>query len=105
MIDEVMMDQALVLAARGRGATSPNPMVGAVVTHGNRVVGRGFHVRAARMLKSLRSTRPVAQPRVPRCIAPLSRAVTRVVRGRVLSGSYVPAWRTWWSGSRIPTRV
>ena len=46
MIDDVMMDQALALAARGRGATSPNPMVGAVVTHGDRVVGRGFHVRA-----------------------------------------------------------
>jgi diaminohydroxyphosphoribosylaminopyrimidine deaminase/5-amino-6-(5-phosphoribosylamino)uracil reductase len=41
-----MMDQALVLAARGRGATSPNPMVGAVVTRGDRIVGRGFLARA-----------------------------------------------------------
>ncbi len=41
-----MMDQALVLASRGRGATSPNPMVGAVVTRGARIVGRGFHARA-----------------------------------------------------------
>ena len=41
-----MMDQALTLAARGRGGTSPNPMVGAVVTRGDQVVGRGFHARA-----------------------------------------------------------
>ena len=46
VIDDAVMDQALALAARGRGATSPNPMVGAVVTRGDRVVGRGFHARA-----------------------------------------------------------
>jgi diaminohydroxyphosphoribosylaminopyrimidine deaminase/5-amino-6-(5-phosphoribosylamino)uracil reductase len=40
------MDEALALAARGRGATSPNPMVGAVVTADGRTVGRGFHARA-----------------------------------------------------------
>ena len=32
--DEASMDEALALAARGRGGTSPNPMVGAVVTQG-----------------------------------------------------------------------
>ena len=46
MNDDAMMDQALALAAKGRGATSPNPMVGAVVTRDGRVVGRGFHARA-----------------------------------------------------------
>ena len=40
------MDEALRLAARGRGATSPNPMVGAVVARGDQVVGRGFHAGA-----------------------------------------------------------
>ena len=40
------MDLALDLAARGRGATSPNPMVGAVLWNAGRVVGRGHHVRA-----------------------------------------------------------
>ena len=43
---DAMMDLALELAAKGRGATSPNPMVGAVVARGDRVVGRGFHARA-----------------------------------------------------------
>ena len=41
-----MMDQALALAARGRGATSPNPMVGAIVTKADRILGRGFHAHA-----------------------------------------------------------
>ena len=37
------MRQALDLAAQGRGATSPNPMVGAVLVRDGEVVGRGFH--------------------------------------------------------------
>jgi diaminohydroxyphosphoribosylaminopyrimidine deaminase / 5-amino-6-(5-phosphoribosylamino)uracil reductase len=41
------MDRALFLAARGRGLTSPNPMVGAVVVSPDGVVvGQGFHLRA-----------------------------------------------------------
>jgi diaminohydroxyphosphoribosylaminopyrimidine deaminase/5-amino-6-(5-phosphoribosylamino)uracil reductase len=44
--DDALMDQALMLAARGRGATSPNPMVGAIVTASGRIIGRGFHPRA-----------------------------------------------------------
>lgn len=44
--DEALMALALDLAARGRGATSPNPMVGAMLWNGGRVVGRGYHVRA-----------------------------------------------------------
>ncbi len=37
------MHTALELAARGRYFVSPNPMVGAVLTRGKRIVGRGFH--------------------------------------------------------------
>jgi diaminohydroxyphosphoribosylaminopyrimidine deaminase/5-amino-6-(5-phosphoribosylamino)uracil reductase len=40
------MNRALRLAARARHATSPNPMVGAVVVRGGAVVGEGFHRRA-----------------------------------------------------------
>jgi diaminohydroxyphosphoribosylaminopyrimidine deaminase/5-amino-6-(5-phosphoribosylamino)uracil reductase len=40
------MRAALDLAARARGRTSPNPMVGAVVVRDGRVVGRGWHERA-----------------------------------------------------------
>jgi diaminohydroxyphosphoribosylaminopyrimidine deaminase/5-amino-6-(5-phosphoribosylamino)uracil reductase len=41
------MERALLLAARARGRTSPNPMVGAViVSRDGIVVGQGFHQRA-----------------------------------------------------------
>ena len=40
------MTRALHLAARGRGRTSPNPMVGAVVVSGGRIVGKGYHLKA-----------------------------------------------------------
>jgi diaminohydroxyphosphoribosylaminopyrimidine deaminase/5-amino-6-(5-phosphoribosylamino)uracil reductase len=41
--DERFMDEALELAARGRGLVSPNPLVGAVVVADGQVVGRGWH--------------------------------------------------------------
>jgi diaminohydroxyphosphoribosylaminopyrimidine deaminase/5-amino-6-(5-phosphoribosylamino)uracil reductase len=37
------MQLALALAARGRGFTSPNPCVGAVVVKNGKVVGKGWH--------------------------------------------------------------
>src|SRR2546429_252826 len=37
------MRRALELAERGRGLTSPNPLVGAVVAHNGEIVGEGFH--------------------------------------------------------------
>src|SRR2546425_8004433 len=40
------MAQALVLAWRGAGQTSPNPPVGAVVVHQGKVLGTGYHRRA-----------------------------------------------------------
>jgi diaminohydroxyphosphoribosylaminopyrimidine deaminase/5-amino-6-(5-phosphoribosylamino)uracil reductase len=40
------MDRALRLAEQGIGLTSPNPMVGAVLVRGERVVGEGTHLRA-----------------------------------------------------------
>ncbi len=44
--DEDYMREALRLARRGYGATSPNPMVGAILVKCGRVVGRGWHHRA-----------------------------------------------------------
>ncbi len=45
-MDDGFMRRALRLAERGRGRTSPNPMVGAVLVRNGRVVGEGFHPRA-----------------------------------------------------------
>jgi diaminohydroxyphosphoribosylaminopyrimidine deaminase/5-amino-6-(5-phosphoribosylamino)uracil reductase len=43
MDDETTMRRALALAERGRGRTSPNPLVGAVVVRDGDVVGEGWH--------------------------------------------------------------
>jgi diaminohydroxyphosphoribosylaminopyrimidine deaminase/5-amino-6-(5-phosphoribosylamino)uracil reductase len=40
------MTLALRLAAKGRGTTSPNPMVGALVVRQGKIIGQGFHLRA-----------------------------------------------------------
>lgn len=39
------MRRALELAGKGRGFTSPNPMVGAVVVKKGRIIGEGYHRR------------------------------------------------------------
>ncbi len=44
--DVSCMTLALRLAAKGRGRTSPNPMVGAVIVNKGRVVGKGYHRQA-----------------------------------------------------------
>lgn len=41
-----MIQRCLILARRGMGYTSPNPMVGAVVVQGETIVGEGFHPAA-----------------------------------------------------------
>lgn len=45
-VDHLHMAQALRLAERGLYTTQPNPRVGCVIAHGERVVGTGFHTRA-----------------------------------------------------------
>jgi diaminohydroxyphosphoribosylaminopyrimidine deaminase/5-amino-6-(5-phosphoribosylamino)uracil reductase len=44
--DRRFMGQAIRLAEQGRGATRPNPVVGAVLVKGGKVLARGFHRRA-----------------------------------------------------------
>ncbi len=46
MKDQQYMKLALKLAARGRGKTSPNPLVGAVIVKEGEIVGRGYHQKA-----------------------------------------------------------
>lgn len=40
------MTRAIELAILGEGSTSPNPMVGAVLVHKDRILGEGYHARA-----------------------------------------------------------
>ena len=43
MNDELLMQRCLQLASLGGGYVSPNPMVGAVVVHDNKIIGEGYH--------------------------------------------------------------
>ena len=44
--DQRFMRRALELAARARGRTSPNPLVGAVLVKDGQILGEGYHQRA-----------------------------------------------------------
>ena len=44
--DEQYMREALILARQGRGRTSPNPVVGAVIVKDKVIIGRGWHQKA-----------------------------------------------------------
>lgn len=44
-LDSSFMGRAFELAKRGRGATSPNPVVGAVIVRDGAIVGTGYHER------------------------------------------------------------
>lgn len=46
MTDKFYMQKALALAARGIGRTSPNPMVGAVIVKGDKIIASGYHKKA-----------------------------------------------------------
>ena len=37
------MERALMLAEKGRGKVSPNPMVGCVIVHEDKIIGEGWH--------------------------------------------------------------
>lgn len=41
--NESYMLRCLELAAKGLGTTAPNPMVGSVLVHENRIIGEGYH--------------------------------------------------------------
>ena len=48
MDDRDYMKMALALAEKGRGFTSPNPMVGAVLVRNDQVIGKGWHQMAGK---------------------------------------------------------
>ena len=45
LTDELYMRRCLQLAANGLMGARPNPMVGAVIVAGQRIIGEGYHVR------------------------------------------------------------
>jgi diaminohydroxyphosphoribosylaminopyrimidine deaminase / 5-amino-6-(5-phosphoribosylamino)uracil reductase len=47
--DAVHLERTLELAERGRGRTSPNPLVGAVLVKAGRPIGEGFHAEPGQL--------------------------------------------------------
>ncbi len=47
--DQTFLTRAIELAERGRGRTSPNPMVGALVVRDGEVLGEGYHEAAGKL--------------------------------------------------------
>ena len=43
--DEYYMHRCIELARLGAGNVAPNPMVGAVLVHGGRIIGEGYHMQ------------------------------------------------------------
>ena len=62
MTDEKHMRAALREAERGRGQTSPNPAVGAVIVRGGRIIARGFHRRAGEDHAEIAALRVLKNP-------------------------------------------
>lgn len=54
------MARALEIAAWGRGYTSPNPMVGAVIVHNDRIIGEGYHRRCGEAHAEVNAVNSVA---------------------------------------------
>lgn len=49
MIDQSYMLRAIKLAKEGEGWCHPNPMVGAVIVKGGRIIGEGYHARCGEL--------------------------------------------------------
>lgn len=61
--DSEWMHLALAEAAKGRGSTSPNPMVGAVLVRNGRLLAKGYHRRAGLPHAEIEALRRVKNPK------------------------------------------
>jgi len=61
MTDAHFMRLALRFARRGYGLTSPNPMVGAILVKGGKILGRGWHHRAGEPHAEIEALRNAAK--------------------------------------------
>lgn len=60
VLPEKYMQRCFELASLGSGRTSPNPTVGAVLVHRNRIIGEGFHTRYGHPHAEVEAVRSVA---------------------------------------------
>ena len=67
-IDELYMRRCFDLAVLGAQNVAPNPMVGAVIVHNNRIIGEGYHRRyrtAHAEVNAVASVAPADRPLLP----------------------------------------
>lgn len=48
MNDQKFIKETFILAKKGEGWTNPNPMVGAIIARGGKIIGRGYHKGAGK---------------------------------------------------------
>ncbi|MFC6463560.1 bifunctional diaminohydroxyphosphoribosylaminopyrimidine deaminase/5-amino-6-(5-phosphoribosylamino)uracil reductase RibD [Marinilactibacillus sp. GCM10026970] len=61
-MDRVYMRMALKLAEKGRGKTSPNPLVGAVIVKEGSVIGQGYHEQYGRPHAEVNAIKTATEP-------------------------------------------
>ncbi len=57
-----LMERAIELAKQGKGKTSPNPMVGAVLVKKNRIIGEGFHEKCGKKHAEITAIENASEP-------------------------------------------
>lgn len=60
--DEKFMLRCVQLAKNGRGTTYPNPMVGSVIVHNNKIIGEGWHYKSGQPHAEVIAIRSVKNP-------------------------------------------
>ena len=58
------MRRAIQLARNGQFFASPNPMVGAVIVHNDKIIGEGFHRRCGEGHAEVNAVASVANPKL-----------------------------------------
>lgn len=61
-MDEKYIRRCIELAQSGLGNTYPNPMVGAVIVHNNRIIGEGWHQKAGKAHAEINAILSVKEP-------------------------------------------
>ncbi len=60
----IFMKRALELAALGKGSVSPNPMVGCVIVHKDKIIGEGYHQNYGEAHAEVKAIKSVADQRL-----------------------------------------
>lgn len=64
IVDQKYMQRCLQLASSGKGAVAPNPMVGAVVVHQDKIIGEGYHRQYGKAHAEVNAINSVADKRL-----------------------------------------